>query len=328
MKKLAGILAIVLLAGTMLSAIPTSAAPSLYGDLGRTFFFKPTAKFKPSNDVKADNHVWFHFTNTDTRDHKFIGVITNLGPSDENNDWEIVQYCFSDACYPPLVEGRTNRELKPGEKEDMSAQFAPHDKKSRGKFGMMGTARVDIWATDNKDLRDKMYIGEVFIPFTRASMIINNKTMKLEKCLEWDPANKDRTKRYPLTVTDETLTVPPVLLGGSTFLPFRSMGEKLLGAKVDWDAKNKVAMYTIGDDKGYFKMMLPINKKEATLILKCGDGTTLTDKVALKVAPTIYQGSTVVPLRGGVVELFGGYVEWTQAEKKATIILPPPEKEE
>lgn len=106
MKKLAGILAIVLLAGTMLSNTDFRR-PVTVRRPRQDIFFKPTAKFKPSNDVKADNHVWFHFTNTDTRDHKFIGVITNLGPSDENNDWEIVQYCFSDACYPPLVGGRT-----------------------------------------------------------------------------------------------------------------------------------------------------------------------------------------------------------------------------
>lgn len=324
MKKIVAVVAVAIVAVIFLGTIGISAAPTFFGHIGRTFLFKPNALFKPANDVKADNHIWISMKNTTDKARKFIGVITNLGPT-ATDQWEIVQYCFSDACYPPGVEGTTNRELKPGEEELVSAQCAPHT--SRSKHGQFGTAKIEVYPEDQKDLKAAFYLGSIFMPWTRAYFTLDNKTVKIQKCLTWDPMNKDRSKRYPITETEGSLKVPPVLLKGSTFLPFRDMGEMLLGAKVEWDSKNRIAMYTIGDTDAYFKMSLPIDKKEATLQLKLGNGTMLTDKVALKAAATIYNGSTVVPLRG-VVELFGGAVEWDQATKKATIILPPPEKEE
>jgi hypothetical protein len=324
MKKIAVVIAVAIVAVIFLGTIGISAAPSFFAHLGRTFLFKPVAKFKPSTDVKADNHIWISMKNTTDKERKFIGVITNLGPT-APEDWEIVQYCFSDACYPPGVEGKTNRELKPGEEEPISVQLAPHDKKS--KHGQFGTAKIEVYPEDQKDMKSAFYVGSIFIPWTRAYFTLDNKTVKIQKCPVWDPMNKDKTKRYPIVESEGSLKVPPVLLKGSTYLPFRDMGEMLLGAKVEWDSKNRIAMYTIGESNAYFKMSLPIDKKEATLQLKLGNGTMLTDKVTLKAAATIYNGSTVVPLRG-VVELFGGHVEWDQTAKKATIILPPPEKEE
>lgn len=335
MRKLVVIIAIILTVGFVSSGFSSYAAPKLFGDLGRTFFFKPVARYKPTNDVKAGNHHWFYFTNTTEKDQKFSGMITNLGPS-SSDEWEIVQYCFSDACYAPLVEGTTGSPIKVGAKEEVSVQFAPHDKKS--KLGQFGTSKIEVWAKDDPSIKDTMYAAVIFMPFTRAVMSINNPVMTVSRCLTWDPINRDKTKRYPLTTTEETLLVPPVIIDSSTYLPFRDMGEKLLGAKVDWDAKTRTAIYTIGDEEAYFKMLLPINNKQATLILKAGDGKILTDKVILSKPATIYKERTVVPLRGPV-ELFTAITSqtsiqedpgilWDGNKKQVTLILPPPEKEQ
>ncbi len=335
MRKLVAIVAVVLTVGLLVGAFSSFAAPKLFGNLGRTFYFKPVARYKPANDVKAGNHHWFYFTNTTGKDQRFSGLITNLGPTPDN-EWEIVQYCFSDACYKPGDIGTTGSNIKNEASEEVSVQFAPHDKKS--KLGQFGTSKIEVWAKDDPTIKDTMYTAAIFMPFTRAVMAINNPTMKVSRCLTWDPLNKDKSKRYPLTTTEETLKVPPVIIGGSTYLPFRDMGEKLLGAKVDWDAKTRTAMYTIGDERAYFKMMLPIDNKEVTLILKAGDGKILTDKVTLSKPATIYKGSTVVPLRGPV-ELFTAITSqsstqedsgiiWDGAKKEITLMLPPPEKEQ
>jgi len=325
MKKLALIIAVALLIGII--ATPIQAGPKLFSHNNRTFYFRPCA-FYYSIDLKPDNHHYFTMKNVTGKEQKFSGVIHNLGPSIPEDDWEIVQYCFSDACYPPEIVGTTGGEIPNGIDEDCTAQFSPHATKSKGKFGNFGTAAVDVWPVSDKAAKDTMYIVSYFIPFTIAEMVQDNAKLEVKKCNTWDPLNKDKTKRYPLTSEEFTLKVPPVNLKGSMYLPFRDMGEKVLGAKVEWDAKTRTAMYVIGDiDKTFFKISLPIDKPTATLEARLGNGMKMKDVITLKKPATIYKGSTVVPLRG-VVELFGGGVEYDAATRGVKIYLPAPVSEE
>lgn len=339
MRKIIAIVAVLAIVAVSFSFTPANAGPGFFKHLGRTFLFKTSALFKPNPavyPVEANNHFHYSLKNVLGNTTTFKGLMYDLGPthpydaSNKSGDWEIIEFCFSDACYNAGTTGETGKEKAPGYEEVMTALFSPHSIASVGKFGMMGTGRVDVWPSSEKGTIDSMYFGCMFIPFTVAKMQIDNKELKLSKCLTWDIRNKDKAKRYPMTDSADTLKVPPVIIKGSTYLPMRDMAEKVIGkdlCKVGWDAKTKTASYTFEYKNVYFKMMLPLDKKTVTLELKTGDGKIFRDNVTVSTAATIYNGSTVVPVRM-VSELLGAKVNYEAATKSVTIYFPEAETPE
>ena len=335
MRKFIAIVAVLAIVAAGFAITPANAGPGFFKHLNRTFLFKPSALFKPHPSifpVEADNHFYYSMMNLTGKSTKFQAVMNNLGPTkpydadNKSGDWEIVEFCFSDACYNSGIVG-TSKEKAAGVEEKMTALFSPHSVASVGKFGMMGTGRVDVWPEGNKGTFDSMYFGCLFIPFTMAKMQINNTELKLTKVLTWNISNKDKSKRYPMTDSTDTLKVPPVILNGSTYLPMRDMGEKVIGkdyCKVGWDAATKTASYTFEYQNVYFKMFLPLDKTTVTLELKTGDGKILRDNVTVKTPATNYKGSTVVPVRL-VSELMGAKVDYEAATKTVTVYLPDAE---
>lgn len=104
------------------------------------------------------------------------------------------------------------------------------------------------------------------------------------------------------------LQVAPAIIGGSTLVPLRFIGE-VLGAKVDWDSADKKITYTLGNKV----VILWIGKKEALV-----NGSTMT----MSAAPTIVSGKTLVPLRF-IGEALGASVEWIATSKTIMIYYPP-----
>ena len=112
------------------------------------------------------------------------------------------------------------------------------------------------------------------------------------------------------TVDDKQVSManPPSIIGGSTFVPLRFIGEAL-GAKVDWDANEKKVTYVLAD---------------RTVVLWIGRKTALVNnkEVEFTAAPVIVKGSTMVPLRA-VGEALGATVEWIAQSKTINIYYPP-----
>jgi hypothetical protein len=257
-------------------------------------------------------------------------MMNNLGPTTpydrdtKSGQWGIVEFCFSDACYNCTVTGTTGKEKEAGYEEAMTAMFSPPDDQAISKFGQMGTGRVDVWPMGDKGTVDSLFFGCMLIPFTVAKMQIDNKQLNLTKCLSWNIRNRDKMKRYTLTDSTDTLKVPPVIIKGSTYLPMRDMGEKVIGkdyCKVGWDNATKTASYTFEYDNVYFKLFLPLNSTTVTMELKTGDGKIFRDKVTVKTAAINYNGSTVVPVRM-VSELLGAKVNFDAATKTVTCYFP------
>ncbi|NLI40506.1 MAG: hypothetical protein GX421_04915 [Caldisericales bacterium] len=115
----------------------------------------------------------------------------------------------------------------------------------------------------------------------------------------------------PTAIVDDkqvSMANPPSIIGGSTFVPLRFIGEAL-GAKVDWDANEKKVTYILADRT----VVLWIGRKSALVNNK---------EVEFTAAPVIVKGSTMVPLRA-VGEALGATVEWIAQSKTINIYYPP-----
>lgn len=107
-----------------------------------------------------------------------------------------------------------------------------------------------------------------------------------------------------------TFDVPPVVLGGRTFVPLRNLAEAL-NLKVDWEA----ATQTVYTTDGKTVIKLQINSKTAY---------RNNISVGLGAAPILRQRRTLVPLRC-LCELYNCRVEWNGPDQPIRIISPPRE---
>jgi hypothetical protein len=109
-------------------------------------------------------------------------------------------------------------------------------------------------------------------------------------------------------VGDETveLEVPPVIIGGFTFVPLRFVGEAL-GAKVEWNGDLQVIILS----RGTSQVQLSIGSRIAIV-----DGQIVELKDVPP--PVIVKGRTLVPVRF-ISEAFGAQVSWNAATRTVTI---------
>jgi hypothetical protein len=109
-------------------------------------------------------------------------------------------------------------------------------------------------------------------------------------------------------VGDETveLEVPPVIIGGFTFVPLRFVGEAL-GAKVEWNGDLQVIFLS----RGTSQVQLSIGSRIAIV-----DGQIVELKDVPP--PIIVKGRTLVPVRF-ISEAFGAQVSWNAATQTVTI---------
>jgi sugar lactone lactonase YvrE len=110
-------------------------------------------------------------------------------------------------------------------------------------------------------------------------------------------------------------TVPPMIIGGSTYVPFRKLGE-LLNCKIEWNANERKATYIYDDSCTGEKIVLEawigksIGKKNGAVI-------------DFKKTPQIVKGNTMVPLRA-ISEGLGALVEYEATERRITLTHPKP----
>ncbi|MBZ4688160.1 MAG: copper amine oxidase domain protein [Clostridiales bacterium] len=105
-----------------------------------------------------------------------------------------------------------------------------------------------------------------------------------------------------------TFDVQPVIINGSTLVPFRSIAEAL-NVHVTWDASTQ----TVGAYAG-----------ENSIRLQIGNKIVLHNEkpLQLEVSPVILNGRTLIPLRF-FSESFGCQVKWIAATHSVEIISPP-----
>lgn len=111
---------------------------------------------------------------------------------------------------------------------------------------------------------------------------------------------------YPLTSNGE-----PLLVNGTTLVPFRSISEAL-GIEVTWNNKTKTINAVKGEGAEAVDVQLTLDRKEASV-----NGT----KVSLSEAPRSVNGNTLIPL-SFFSQQFGAKVGWDQASKTVSITSP------
>jgi hypothetical protein len=120
-----------------------------------------------------------------------------------------------------------------------------------------------------------------------------------------DPTMTVNGTRSPIDVNGTT----PVIVGGRTMLPFRSIVEALNGS-VTWNAVPR----TVGIAFEDHQLELTIGKAIAVV-----DGTSIRiDPTNPSVVPIILGGRTMLPVRF-VAEQLGGSVEWTASTRTVTL---------
>jgi len=116
-----------------------------------------------------------------------------------------------------------------------------------------------------------------------------------------------------VTVNGDKVTFDqqPIIVDGRTLVPIRAVCEKI-GLQVGWDDATKRA-FVWRDDQ---MLTLMIDSP----IMKANEGSTIHEEtiINLDVAPKIYNGRTLLPIRA-IVEFFGCDVDWDEASR--TVII-------
>lgn len=110
---------------------------------------------------------------------------------------------------------------------------------------------------------------------------------------------------YPLSFSGE-----PVIMNGTTMVPFRSISEAM-GITVTWNQATKT-ISAVKDNGETIRVQLTLNNKQALV-----NGTV----VPLAVAPQSVQGNTLIPL-SFFSQQFGATVGWNQTTRTVSITSP------
>ncbi|WP_438433783.1 stalk domain-containing protein [Gorillibacterium sp. sgz500922] len=111
---------------------------------------------------------------------------------------------------------------------------------------------------------------------------------------------------YPLP-----FPVAPIVVKGTTLVPFRAISEAL-GITVQWEQKTNRITAAKSDAAGTKTVVLTVGSKQALVNGKA---------VALLQAPSVVGGSTLIPL-SFFSQQFGAAVSWTQSTQTVTITSP------
>jgi hypothetical protein len=104
--------------------------------------------------------------------------------------------------------------------------------------------------------------------------------------------------------TEETLSVPPTIVGGKTLVPLKFLGTAF-GAQFTYEPTTKT---------------ITITYEEKTIVLQLGSKTASVDgkNVTVDPAPQAIKGSTMVPLRF-IADIFGAQTSYDSQTKTITI---------
>ncbi|MNZ79344.1 Spore germination protein YaaH [compost metagenome] len=111
---------------------------------------------------------------------------------------------------------------------------------------------------------------------------------------------------YPLSFSGD-----PVIMNGTTMVPFRSISEAM-GINVTWNQATKTILAVKGDGAEAIHVQLTLDNKKALV-----NGTA----TPLAVAPQAVQGNTLIPL-SFFSQQFGATVGWDQTARTVSITSP------
>lgn len=118
--------------------------------------------------------------------------------------------------------------------------------------------------------------------------------------------SKIELDNYPLTFPTE-----PIIMQGTTMVPFRSIAEAL-NIKITWDSKTKTIKAIKGQGANSVQVKLTVGAKQATVN---------NSKVDLAVPPVVKNGNTLIPL-SFFSQQFGAEVDWDPATRTVSITSP------
>lgn len=272
-----------------INILPVSILYSVEKAVPENAYFKPLEK-------EVYTEYYFSFKNLARKPSKLSAKIIEKrfpnGPTDKN--W-FTQFCYSNICY--LDEGVSPKIINPGEKEIMHLTLRPSADAS---YGEKACVILEIWPIVDPKLKERVEFYGIVVEKRAVILVIGNKTVKVN--------NKN-----------SVMDVAPFIEKSSnrTFVPLRAIGEAL-SASIDWDNKERKAIYELGDLILYFW----VGRKEAQIII----GKNYSKKISLDTAPVIVNNRTFVPVRY-VSELLGAKVEWDGKIQTITILFPPPAEE-
>lgn len=273
----------------IMNIIPVSTSFSAEIAVPENAYFKPLER-----EVYTEYYFWFKNLSGKSSKLKAKIVEKNFpnGPNDPN--W-FTQFCFSNICF--LDEGESPKIIKPNERETMHVTIRPF---SGASIGDNVSVVLEVWPLSNPNLKERIEFHGITVEKREIILFIGNKTAKING------------KNF-------TMDVAPFIDKGSdrTLVPLRFIGEALT-ASIDWDNKERKAIYKLGNETLYFW----ISRKEAQIII----GKNYSKKISLDVAPIIVNSRTFVPVRY-VSELLGAEVKWDGKTQKITILFPPPTEE-
>jgi hypothetical protein len=119
-------------------------------------------------------------------------------------------------------------------------------------------------------------------------------------------STKIELDNYPLTFPTE-----PIIMQGTTMVPFRPIGEAL-NIKITWDSKAKTISAIKGQGVNSVQVKLTVGSKQATVN---------NSKIDLAVPPVIKDGNTLIPL-SFFSQQFGAKVDWNAATRTVSILSP------
>ncbi|MNJ39827.1 Spore germination protein YaaH [compost metagenome] len=120
------------------------------------------------------------------------------------------------------------------------------------------------------------------------------------------PTTKIVLDNYPLTFPTE-----PIIIQGTTMVPFRSIAEAL-NIKITWDNSSKTITAVKGQGIDSTQVKLAVGKNQATV-----NGSNVT----LAVAPLVTKGNTLIPL-SFFSQQFGADVDWNASTRTVSITSP------
>lgn len=188
------------------------------------------------------------------------------------------------------------------EQESQDIQNIPNTQQVPEAENTSTTEKVQNQEKQVTDSNEAFGISETEVEQVAASDLMNKVILKLNS----DVAIVEGV--------EEKLLAPPTVINGTTLLPMRFVGEKIIGAQIDWDSATKTVTMTKGDNI----VSVTIGSKIAVV-----NG----EEKELLVAPIIQNNSTLVPVRF-FSENFNIKVDYDSTTKVITlekeVIAPTP----
>lgn len=322
MKKFACVAMAVFLALMVVTPMSSTTAASggFFDHLGKKFDFKPIAFYSGSaTEGYVDNWERFTMKNTIGQTTAYYGELEAIDLA-QDGVFKMARFCFPKSSTTADVPKRTDSFVSANGVKEIAVTFEPNDELLAPRFYELGTASMKVWPDGDSNNISEFRVGSVLVPYGVYTLKLGGKEITRKRVLSWDRTISDPKARFK-TTTDTVATTAPAIVGGSSYLPMRNVGEDIFGCNVLWDAATKTATYSYGDGVAQYNVSFVIDKAQATRTLICGDGERFSDVVTMDGAAKLIGGKTMVPLRA-ISKLMKADVAYNDKTKEVKITYP------